>query len=102
MDRFVLHSKAREQVLDGLAGVAARARALVKDRTVDRVGANRVMGFFYAVKDVMKRLSDTMGDMPPRLLADFEALLQQCSGPLELFRADIQEALVTITKDPRS
>ncbi len=99
MDRFVLHSKAREEVLDGLANVAARARALVKDRVVDRAGSNRVMRFFYAVKDVTKRLRDTMGDVPPRLLTDFEKLLQQCSGPLDMFRADIQEALGVISKD---
>ena len=102
MDRFVLHSKAREQVIDGLARVAAKARTLVKDRTVDRVGANHVMEFFYAVKDVAKRLSDTMGDVPPRVLADFEALLQQCSGPLEMFRTDLQEALITISREARS
>ncbi len=95
MDRFVLHSKAREQVLDSLAKVAARARAMVKDRVVDRAGSNRVMRFFYAVRDVTKRLRDTMGDVPPRLLTDFEQLLQQCSGPLDIFRTDIQEALVT-------
>ena len=102
MDRFVLHSKAREQTIDGLAKVAARARSMVKDRVVDRAGANHVMRFFYALRDVTKRLGDTMGDVPPRLLADFEELLQQCSGPLDMFRADIQEALGAITKDSRA